>query len=171
MTTMPAVSTPLKSRLYAALYALEHLPLWPVLLLARVSIAVVFWNSGQTKIEGLVLDPLNLHAEWGWPHLADGTVDLFRDEYRLPLIPPLWAALAAATAEHVLSLMLALGLGTRLAATGLLGMTAVIQTLVYPGAWPTHGTWAALLLLLILRGPGPVSVDHLMTGWARSHRH
>lgn len=134
---------------------------WPwLLLLGRISIALVFWLSGQTKVQGLVLDPLNLQVELGWPQLADGVVDLFRDEYRLPLLPPAFAAAAAAWAEHLLPLLLVLGLGTRVASLGLLGMTAVIQFLVYPGAFPTHGTWATVLLLLVLQGGGRWSLDH-----------
>lgn len=54
------------------------------------------------------------------------------------------------------------GLGTRWAAAALLGMTAVIQLFVYPDAWPAHGTWAALLLLLVARGPGRWSIDSIV---------
>jgi putative oxidoreductase len=68
----------------------------------------------------------------------------------------------AATAEHVLPFLLLLGLATRLSALGLLSMTLVIQLLVYPGAYATHGTWAALCLLLVSRGPGSWSLDHLL---------
>jgi putative oxidoreductase len=68
----------------------------------------------------------------------------------------------------VLPIFLLLGLATRLSALGLLGMTLVIQVFVYPGAYATHGTWAALLLLLISRGPGRVSLDHWVAGrWGR----
>lgn len=155
---MPA--TAWADRLHALVHRLNNCPLWPVLLLARIGLAGVFWLSGQTKVQGLVLDPIHLQWAWGWPRLADGAVELFRDEYRLPLLPPLWAAALAAVAEHVLALMLLLGLGTRLAAAGLLVMTLVIQVFVYPGAFPTHATWAALLGLLLLRGAGPWSLDH-----------
>ncbi|GAP36681.1 DoxX family protein [Piscinibacter sakaiensis] len=137
---------------------------WPdgwVRLLGRLAVGLVFWLSGQTKVEGLVLDPIHATVELGWPRLSPAVVDLFRDEYRLPLLPPELAATLAATGEHLLPLMLVLGLGTRFAALGLLAMTAVIQFLVYPGAFPTHGTWAAVLLWLVLRGPGPLALD----GW------
>ena len=60
------------------------------------------------------------------------------------------------------SALLLLGLGTRLASFGLLVMTAVIQLLVYPGAYATHGVWAAVLLWLMVRGPGALSLDHLI---------
>jgi putative oxidoreductase len=131
-----------------------------IALLARFSIAAVFWSSGQTKVQGFALNLVSGEFQLGWPRLAPQAVDLFRDEYRLPLLPPDLAATLAATAEHVLPLLLLLGLATRLSAAGLLGMTLVIQLLVYPGAYATHGTWAALLLWLMARGPGVVSVDH-----------
>ena len=145
-----------------AIEACKRIPDSLILLLARVSIAATFWLSGQTKIEGLVLDPIGLQAHLGWPRLADGTVELFRSEYALPLLPAEPAALLAATAEHVFPLLLVLGLATRPAAAALLGMTVVIQLFVYPGAWPTHGMWAALLLLLLARGAGRFSFDHAL---------
>lgn len=131
--------------------------------LARFSVAAVFWQSAQTKVQGLALNIVTGEFQLGWPQLSDSALALFQDEYRLPLIAPALAAPLAAVAEHVLSALLLLGLGTRLAAAGLLGMTAVIQFFVYPGAYATHGTWAALLLLLMARGPGWFSLDHLLT--------
>ncbi len=121
-------------------------PEWLLALVARLGIAGVFWQSGRTKVEG-------------WLSVTDSAVALFRDEYRLPLLPPEIAAHAGAYAEHLLPLLLVLGLGTRWAALGLLGMTAVIQTLVYPDAWPTHLSWAAPLLYLAARGGGKLSLD------------
>jgi putative oxidoreductase len=117
-----------------------------VLLASRIGIGAVFFQSGRTKVEGLL-------------SVTDGAVGLFRDEYRLPLVDPALAAHAAAYAEHLLPLLLVLGLGTRLAALGLLGMTLVIQVYVYPDAWPTHLSWAAPLLLLAGRGGGLVALD------------
>lgn len=167
-SSAPAAGTPLadpgrtglRERLKRVLEAMDAIPHSLVALLGRFSIAAVFWKSGQTKIEGLAIDLVAGHFEWGWPRLAPATIDLFRDEYHLPLLPPEWAAPLAATAEHVLPMLLLMGLATRLSALGLLGMTAVIQLLVYPGAYPTHGVWAAVLLGLIARGPGTWSVDH-----------
>lgn len=137
-----------------------RIPHSAIALLARFSIAAVFWSSGQTKVQGLALNLVSGEFQLGWPRLSPSAVDLFRDEYRLPLLPPELAATLAATAEHVLPLLLLLGLATRLSAAGLLGMTLVIQLLVYPGAYATHGTWAALLLWLMARGAGVVSLDH-----------
>ena len=125
----------------------KAIPEWLIALLLRAGIAAVFWQSGRTKVEG-------------WLSVTDNAIALFRDEYKLPLVPPEIAAYAGAYAEHLLPLLLVLGLGTRWAALGLLGMTAVIQTLVYPDAWPTHLSWAAPLLYLVARGGGTISLDN-----------
>jgi putative oxidoreductase len=135
--------------------------------LARVSIAVTFWISGQTKVEGFVVDPIGGHIRLGLPHLSDSAVELFRSEYALPLLPPEWAAHMAATAEHVFPLLLLFGLATRLSAAALLGMTLVIEIFVYPLAYPTHSLWAALMLYLMARGPGAFSIDRLIANRAR----
>ncbi|HEU4781160.1 MAG TPA: DoxX family protein [Steroidobacteraceae bacterium] len=139
-----------------------------IALVARFSIAAVFWKSGQTKIEGLAIDIVDGTFDFGWPRLADSAVDLFRDEYKVPLLSPELAAPIAATAEHLLSVLILIGLATRFSALGLLVMTAVIQIFVYPGAYPTHGVWAAVLLYLVAAGPGAVSIDRWL---ARRYGH
>lgn len=150
---------------------LARIPHSLVALLARFSIAAVFWSSGQTKVQGFALNIVTGEFQPGWPSLSDSAVALFREEYRLPLLPPEAAALLAAGAEHVFPLLLLAGLATRFSALALLGMTLVIQLFVYPGAYATHGTWAALLLFLAARGPGAVSVDHWLAtreaAWTR----
>ena len=118
-------------------------------LVARLAIAGVFFLSGRTKVEGLLT-------------LTPGTFELFRSEYMLPLVPPHLAAYLATYAEHLFPLMLVLGLFTRGAALALRGMTLVIEIFVYPETWPTHLTWAGLLLLLIARGGGRWSLDRLL---------
>jgi len=122
-----------------------------LLLLGRLAIAPVFFLSGRTKVEG-------------WFTITDATFDLFRSDYALPFLPPVLAAWMATIAEHLFSTLLVLGLGTRIAAAGLLGMTAVIEIFVYPDAWPTHLSWAGLLVPLILRGGGRWSLDDVMWG-------
>ena len=120
---------------------------------ARLSLGAIFFMSGRTKVEGFLT-------------VTDGAYALFRDEYKVPLVPPEFAAHMAAYAEHLLPVLLVLGLFTRLSALGLLGMTLVIQLFVYPDAWPTHLSWATLALLLVGRGAGPVSLDRWL--WNRS---
>jgi putative oxidoreductase len=142
--------------------AFGRIPHSLIALLGRFSIAAVFWKSGQTKVEGFAVDLLGGQVELGWPRLAESTIPLFQDEYRLPLVSPEIAAYAAATAEHVFPVLLLLGLGTRLSALALLVMTATIEVFVYPAAYPTHGVWATVLLYLVARGPGKVSLDHLL---------
>jgi putative oxidoreductase len=128
--------------------ALNRIPYWFIALGARVFPAAVFWQSGQTKVAGF--------------HLKPGAVALFQNEYQLPVIDPTTAAYLSAVGEHVLPVLLVLGLATRFAALGLLFMTAVIEIFVYPLAWPTHGVWATCFVLLIARGPGEVSLDALI---------
>lgn len=142
--------------------AFDRIPHSVIALLARLGIALTFWTSGQTKIEGLVLDPIGANVSLGWPNMSDMAFELFRSEYALPVIPPDWAAYMAATAEHVLPLLLVLGLASRLSALGLLIMTLVIQIFVYPLAYPTHLLWAAVLLYIMARGPGAFSLDHVL---------
>lgn len=159
---MHAPHSKLPDPIAAAIALMERIPHSLIAFIARFSIAAVFWNSGQTKIAGLVINIFNGEFVLGWPRLSDSAVALFRDEYKLPFISPEFAAPLAATAEHVLPLLLLLGLATRFSALGLLCMTLVIQTLVYPDAYPTHGTWAAVLLFLMARGPGVWSIDDLI---------
>ncbi len=116
---------------------------------ARAGIGAVFFLSGRTKVDGLLT-------------ANESAITLFREEYKVPLLPPEFAAHMATYAEHLLPLLLFLGLATRLSALGLLGMTAVIQGFVYPDAWPTHLTWAVPLLYLAGRGAGPLSADRAL---------
>lgn len=143
-----------------AINILSRIPHSLIAFVGRFSIAAVFWKSGQTKIEGLAVDLIGGEFHWGWPHLSDSALELFRTEYRLPLLAPELAAPMAAFAEHLFPLLLLAGLATRFSAAALLGMTAVIQIFVYPDAYPTHGTWAAVLLYLMAKGPGIISLDH-----------
>ena len=116
---------------------------------ARLGIGAVFFLSGRTKVDGVLT-------------VNESAYTLFREDYKVPLLPPEFAAHMATYAEHLLPLLLVLGLATRLSALGLLGMTAVIQIFVYPDAWPTHLTWAVALLYLVGRGAGSVSVDRVL---------
>ncbi len=117
-------------------------------LIARFAIAAIFFMSGRTKVTGfLTLTPV--------------TYDLFRTDYKLPFVPPEIAAHVAAYSEHLFPLLLVLVLFSRLSAAALLGMTTVIEVFVYPDAWPTHLSWAGLLLIVIGRGAGKLSLDRV----------
>jgi len=116
-------------------------------LTARLGIASIFFLSARTKVDGLLT-------------ITDSTYYLFAEEYKVPLVPPEFAAHMATYSEHLFPILLVLGLCTRLSALALLGMTAVIQLFVYPDAWSTHLTWAGLLLYVIARGAGVLSLDH-----------
>jgi putative oxidoreductase len=129
----------------------ERIPDSVIALAARVAVADVFWRSGQTKVQGF--------------SIREETFYLFREEYKVPLLPPELAAYLSTIAEHVFPVLLVIGLATRLSALGLFGMTMVIQLFVVPGGWPEHILWLALLTLIIARGGGAISLDHLI--WNR----
>ena len=138
----------------AATALLDKIPQSLISLAARIFPAAVFWMSGQTKVEGF--------------HITDNAIALFRDEYALPWIDPELAAKIAAFSEHFFPILLVIGLASRLSALALLGMTAVIEIFVYPDAWPTHGVWVTCFLVVIARGPGVFSLDHLLARrWLR----
>jgi putative oxidoreductase len=123
-------------------------PEWLIALVTRLGVAGVFFLSGRTKVDGVL-------------HITDSTYALFASEYNLPFVSPFIAAHLATYAEHLFSILLVLGLFTRLSASAFMGMTLVIEVFVYPDAWPTHLSWAALLLYLIARGGGSISLDRL----------
>ena len=152
----PAGKPPvLPGAILAATAVLDKIPHSLIALVARVSPAAVFWRSGETKVEGF--------------HVTDNAIALFRDEYALPLIDPEVAAKIAAFSEHFFPVLLVIGLASRFAALALLIMTAVIEIFVYPDAWPEHGVWATCFLVVIARGPGIFSLDHLLAKrWSRA---
>jgi putative oxidoreductase len=134
--------TGIRTAIAAVIRGLDSVPYSWLAVPLRAAAATVFWRSGTAKL-----------ANW------NATLFLFEDEYQLPLIPPELAAQAALVIELVAPTLLILGLATRGAAAVLLAMTAVIQIFVYPGAWPTHIQWAAILLVLLCRGAGGLSLD------------
>jgi putative oxidoreductase len=153
MTPMLAdtrLSTTLTQYVADVFARLGQFPTSAIQLMARVAVGAVFFKSGLTKI-----------ANW------DLTVMLFRDEYAVPILPPHIAAFLGTTAEMTCPILLVLGLATRLGTLPLLAMTFVIQTFVYPENWAEHLTWATLLLLVLSRGPGAISIDHLIAGALR----
>ena len=140
MTTLPMSGV--RGTIAWALDVLGRFPLPLLQLMFRLAMASVFLKAGLIKI-----------GSW------ETTVQLFADEYKVPLLSPDHAATMAATFELGCSTLLILGLGTRLATLPLLGMIVVIQTFVYPNAYAEHLTWASILLFLLTRGGGPWSLD------------
>jgi len=145
MTTTHAPASGLRLHLADLFSLLGRVPLSIHQLLFRFAIAGVFLRAGLTKI-----------GSW------ESTLALFADEYKVPVLAPHVAAALSATFELGCSSLLLLGLGTRLAALPLLGMITTIQLFVYPQAWPEHLVWGAILLFLLTRGGGTISLDHLI---------
>lgn len=141
----------LRDALAAARAWLERFPLSIVQLAMRAGVGAVFFRAGLIR-----------YQSW------ETTLVLFRDEYRVPLLDAALAARMAMVQELTLPILLFLGLATRLATLPLLGMIAVIQTFVYPSAWNDHLVWASILVFLLVRGPGAISIDRLAARTGRS---
>jgi putative oxidoreductase len=122
-----------------------RLPLSIIQLAGRIGVGSVFFKAGLLKFNS-----------WEF------TVLLFRDEYKVPVIDPVVAARVAMVEELTLPILLFLGFCTRIATLPLLATILVIQTFVYPNAYADHLVWGSILLLLLTRGPGVLSLDHLV---------
>lgn len=129
---------------------LERFPLALIQLAMRIAVGTVFLKSSLLKVNS-----------WEF------AIKLFEDEYKLPVLSPWLGAVLATFNELIFSVLLIIGLATRLATLPLLGMVLVIQVLVYPLAWPEHLLWASILIFLLTRGPGALSLDHLIARWAQ----
>lgn len=152
--TMPGSSSvQLVSNYERLLSSAERIPLSLVQALARVAVATVFWNSAQSKL-----------ASW------QVTQQLFAMEYHVPLLSPEVAAPLATATELTGAVLVFIGLFARLGALALLGVVAVIQLFVYPGNWVEHLLWSSLLLLILTRGAGKISVDHLVGRYFQAKR-
>ena len=127
---------------------LERVPFSLILLGMRISIGFVFFNAGLLKLRSF-----------------EFAVKLFAEQYRLPIISPELAARLAMSVELVVPLFLFAGLATRLATLPLIGMTLIIVTLVYPGSWTESLLWGSVLVMLLTRGPGVISLDYLIERW------
>jgi putative oxidoreductase len=131
-----------------AIALLNAIPYGVIALIARAATFSVFFRAGTQKL-----------SDW------NSTLLLFQNEYRVPVLPPEIAAYMAASMELGGSILVLVGLATRLSVLALLGMVLVIQTFVYPEAWPDHIQWLAFMFLLLARGPGKVSIDALLESW------
>lgn len=124
---------------------LDAFPQSALQLLMRFSIFWVFWRSGMLKVANM-----------------EQAVMLFREEYMLPILPPDIAAYLGTAVELVAPCLILAGLFTRLAAVSLIGLTLTIQFLVYWNDYPSHLLWLAILVFILTRGPGPISLDALL---------
>jgi putative oxidoreductase len=143
----------LQRRFAVACAWLSCFPLSLIQLAMRIAVGAVFFNSGLLKINS-----------WEF------AIKLFEDEYKVPLLDPVWAARLATFNELTFPVLLFLGLATRLATLPLLGMILVIQIFVYPQAWTEHLLWTSILVFLLTRGPGALSLDHLIARYFESKR-
>lgn len=137
------------SMLARAISLLDRIPASFFSLMMRVAIFLVFFQSARTKVEGFMT-------------IKASTFYLFQNDYALPFIPYKLGAYMATFNEHVFSILILLGLATRFSSLVLLGMTLVIEIFVYPDAYVVHLTWASMLVYLIARGPGALSLDYLL---------
>ena len=148
-------SLPQNRSLYAVLKSSrEWLGRFPISILQlgmRIGVGMVFFNAGVLKYKSF-----------------EFAVKLFEDEYKVPILAPAVAARIAMINELTTSILLFVGLATRLVTLPLLGMISVIQIFVYPNAWPDHVLWGSVLVFLLTRGPGPFSIDYLIERyWVR----
>jgi len=134
----------LRSRLVTVRAWLGHFPFSIVQLAMRLGVGLAFFNAGLLKYKSF-----------------DYATQLFEEAYKVPLLAPAVAARIAMVNELTCSLLLLLGLATRLATLPLITMILIIQ-IVYPPAWPDHVLWGSILILLLTRGPGPFSIDYLI---------
>jgi putative oxidoreductase len=111
----------------------------------RLAVGATFFKSGLNKFQSF-----------------DTAITLFREEYRLPLLPPELAAYMGTAVELGAPVLIVLGLFARLGAAALLAMTLVIQFLVYPENWTEHLMWASILAYVLTRGPGAFSFDRII---------
>jgi len=136
------------------LYAqLGRFPMSIIELALRIGVGMVFLKSALTKLDD----------EW---MVSASAVQLFAEEYKVPILSPALAAHLGTAVEFFGAILLMIGLASRPAAAALLALTAVIQFTVYPGNWAEHLLWSAPLAYVLTRGPGALSLDHLLAGRA-----
>ncbi|MBV8791196.1 MAG: DoxX family protein [Pseudolabrys sp.] len=167
--------------------ACSFVPYALVALILRVVVARVFFINGQAMIDGPrvpisipdLISLANLKFNVGFStaintsvvlpfEVKASTFDMFLTHYATVPMPSTLAAYLASYGAFILPVMLVLGLGTRFAALGLLIMTAMINLVMPEAFWTSHAYWAAMLLVLLSRGAGEISFDHIAR--TMSHR-
>ncbi|MCF6326516.1 MAG: DoxX family protein [Devosiaceae bacterium] len=138
----------------------KAIPVSIVLLLVRIGIfySTAFYASGKLKWDG-------------WFELSRSAKFLFGSEFKLNIFGAVYdmpfpntSAFLAGIGEIVLPLAILIGFASRLSALGLIIMTIVIQ-LIFPDAWKLHFGWSVYFMVILVMGPGKISVDHLLAGF------
>jgi putative oxidoreductase len=124
---------------------LGYVPLSIIQLAMRIAVGSVFFKAGLLKFNSF-----------------EFAIKLFEEEYKVPVLSPIVAARLSMFNELTWPVFLVLGLATRFATLPLLGMISVIQLFVYPQAWTDNLLWASILVFLLTRGAGALSLDHLI---------
>lgn len=132
---------------------LGRFPLSILQLAMRFGVGLVFFKAGLLK-----------YNSWEF------AVKLFEDEFKVPVLSPVVAARLTMFNELTWPMLLFLGLATRFATLPLLGMISVIQIFVYPQAWGDHLLWGSILVFLLSRGGGSLSLDHLIERYLAKRR-
>ncbi|MCG7496738.1 DoxX family protein [Vibrio sp. Of7-15] len=119
-----------------------------LLLFCRLWVAWVFFKSGMVK-----------YSSW------DSTLYLFEYEYQVPILPWEMAAYLGTAAELILPIFIALGLFTRPMAA-VLFVFNIVAVVSYPLLWEKgfydHQLWGLMILINIVWGAGPLSVDRFI---------
>ena len=125
----------------------------PFALVTRLYVSWVFLNSGWLKF-----------SSWSQ------TLDLFRSEYHVPLLPPALAAVVGTCGELFFPILVILGLAGRIGAVGLFAVNAmavisyahVLYLEGFEAAIGQHYLWGFMLIMLAVYGPGALSLDRLL---------
>jgi putative oxidoreductase len=132
---------------------LQRFPISVILLAMRIGVGSVFFKAGLLKYQSF-----------------EFAVKLFEDEYKVPILSPIVAARITMFNELTWPVFLFLGLATRFATVPILGSITVIQLFVYPSAWTENLVWASILVMLLTRGAGALSLDFLIERYFENRR-
>ncbi len=135
----------------------------PLLQLAmRVGIFFVFWRSGMLKAANMEQAAGLFRDEYFSVQDKEPVPVFFQELLRIPQWPAEASAWLATSVELGAPALILAGLATRLSALALIGMTLFIQFCIYWRDYPSHLLWLSILLFILVRGPGPWSLDRIL---------